>query len=351
MLSDRGIKRFMENGQLSVEPARIRSASIDLELGSELYVSDTSAIRSITDEMVSLTKQGKISEREELGENFMRLPAEQYLSRFAQPVTATDGYWELLPDQLYYVQTNNKVKIRPNVEVRVVSRSSLARLGLEVQNVGAKMWRREGYEGHPLLMLRTQGTTVRLPTGYPVCQMIVNHFGYLGQDELQTAMASGEISISGNPAVWENYALLTLHPKMLRYNGAPMDPTKDTSNCFDEIDVANGFELEPYQFYLGSTQEAISLAAGYVGVLDDYTGPVSMHTNAPFHWPGPGHNMTLEMFAHQPGLVHAGSPICKLYFDRLHPECGFLYQSSNYNDQQGPTPSRSHLQSRFVPID
>lgn len=205
----------------------------------------------------------------------------------------------------------------------------------------------DAFEGKPALFIETYGTHVELPKNYRLCQMVVEPSRYLLAEEIEKAMRSDEIYVSGNPVVSPatESIVLTFHPRLLRYNGRIMNPTKDSGECFEEIDITHGYFLEAGRFYLGSTQEVVGVGRKHVGILHETGGRLldsySTHLNAAYHWPGSRHSITLEIFSTEPRFVKAGYPATLLHIQELHPECGSPY-NSRYNGQDGPTVSRGN---------
>jgi deoxycytidine triphosphate deaminase len=370
MLSDRGIRHYLDKGLLKVDPEyHIGPASIDLHIGSRLYRSNPQAHLRYQKKFDKLAKKlakenflDFIKKLEEPSQSF-----NQYVSQFGIPVSDSDGYWILEPDRIYYAQTKETITTQKYVGLKIATRSSSARIGLNVQDSEEELDKHDEFKGNPFLVIRTCGTTVELPRNYSICQMVVEPLmGYLFKKGIEEAIKNGDITISGNPVISFDSLILTFHHKLLGYNGKTLNPSRDNSGCFDEIDISNGCILKPGQFYLGSTKETIGIGKNLVGILDECFGPLCkdkkilskligpdciplgrpylfstsyVHLNAPYHWPGSKHQMTLEIFPSEPVFVKAGQPACRLLIQQLYPECESPY-SSKYNGQEGPTISR-----------
>lgn len=374
MLSDRSIKDYISRGLLKVTPTpKIGPASIDLHIGNQLYRSNPQAHLSYQEEVEKLDKQGKFLEFLEKQEE-PDLPFDRYVSRFGIPVADIDSNWILEPNHIYYAQTAETITAQKDVYIWIATRSSCARNGLRIQYSEEKLDKNERFKGKPFLVLQTYGTRVELPKKYPVCQMIVGRSRNLMNKEIEEVMKKGDIDVSGSPVIEFDSVILTFHPKLMRHNGKTLNPAKDSSECFDEIDITNGFVLEPGKFYLGSTQEVVSVGTKYVGILDEFFGlyinkdasifnklfgPLYItpnkpylfssryiHLNAPYHWPGSDHQMTLEIFptTQERIKIKAGDPACRLLIQELYPECEFPY-NSRYNGQEGPTINRTATKS------
>ncbi len=283
-----------------------------------------------------------------LEEPDLLLPFDEYVQRFGKRVYDEGGNWFLESNALYYAQTAETISTRKGVRIWIATRSSSARNGLRVQFSDDKLDRGEEFEGKPFLVLHTYGTHIELPRNYRLCQMIVQPSRHLLAEEIKEAIHSGEIQLSGNPIVSHrtDSIVLTFHPKLLRYNGRTIHPKKDNKECFEEIDITHGYVLEPGRFYLGSTKEIIGIGRKHVGVLHE-TGIMPLdsyttHFNAPYHWPGSDHSITLEISTPEPKVIKAGQPACLLHIQELYPECESPYDS-RYNDQYGPVVSRGNL--------
>jgi len=366
MLSDKGIRCYLDEGLLKVNPeCHIGPASIDLHIGSRLYRSNPQAHRLYQEKFDKLAKENFLDFMKKLEEPSQSF--NQYVSQFGIPVSDSDGCWILEPNRLYYTQTDETITTKKSVYVRIATRSSSARIGLRVQYSEDGLDHCEAFKGKPFLVLQTYGTHVELPKKYSICQMVVQPLmGYLSEKGIKEAIKNGDITISGNPVISFDSLILTFHHKLLGYNGKPLNPSRDNSECFDEIDISNGCILKPGQFYLGSTKETIGIGKNLVGILDECFGPLCkdkkilskliglnciplgrpylfstnyVHLNAPYHWPGSKHQMTLEISPSEPIYIKAGHPACRLLIQLLYPECESPY-NSKYNGQEGPTISR-----------
>lgn len=363
MLSDKGIRDYLSKGLLSVEPlGNIGPCSIDLHIGSRLYRSSPQAWMAHDRDVQKLAEKGDIWGMNKKHEEPVYLPFDEFVSRFATPVSKTNGYWVLEPGAMYYTQTAETVTTKGGVHVLAAARSSAARNGIRIEDNDQKISRRDAFNGKIFLTLRTYGTCVELPENHSILQMVVeSSHDYLTGDEIREVIRKGEIAVSEKPIIWGDSLYLTFHPKLLRYNGRTMNPAKDSSACFDEIDITHDYVLEPNRFYLASTREIVGMGTKHAGVIGEMSGgkivqiehlfplvmpgahiignTVHMHMNAPYHWPGSNHSLVLEMFSSEPRIIRAGMPACGMFVERVEPECGAGY-NSKYNGQSGPVVSR-----------
>ena len=119
------------------------------------------------------------------------------------------------------------------------------------------------------------------------------------------------------------------------------------------------FILHPGEFVLGSTYEVISLGDGLASRLEGKSslGRLGLvtHSTAGFIDPGFSGHVTLELsnLANLPIKLYPGMKIGQICVFQLsspaeHPYGSSIY-GSRYQDQRGPTPSRSHLRFSRTP--
>jgi len=133
-----------------------------------------------------------------------------------------------------------------------------------------------------------------------------------------------------------------------------IDPSKEQPDLTTLVKVRKGdpFILHPGEFVLGSTFEKISLSNKVVARLEGKSslGRVGLliHSTAGFVDPGFNGHLTLELsnVASLPIVIHPEMKIGQISFYYLHSPSSAIYGSeilgSKYQDQKGPTPSRSH---------
>jgi dCTP deaminase len=133
-----------------------------------------------------------------------------------------------------------------------------------------------------------------------------------------------------------------------------IDPAQEQSELTREVEPIGDepFILHPGEFVLGSTYEVVSLPDDVAARLEGKSslGRLGLltHSTAGFIDPGFTGHVTLELsnVATLPIKLYPGMKIGQLCFFRLtspseHPY-GSAASGSRYQDQRGPTPSRSH---------
>ncbi len=133
-----------------------------------------------------------------------------------------------------------------------------------------------------------------------------------------------------------------------------IDPAEEQSELTREVEPVGDepFILHPGEFVLGSTYERVSLPDDIAARLEGKSslGRLGLltHSTAGFIDPGFTGHVTLELsnVATLPIKLYPGMKIGQLCFFRLsspseHPY-GSAGSGSRYQDQRGPTPSRSH---------
>jgi dCTP deaminase len=134
-----------------------------------------------------------------------------------------------------------------------------------------------------------------------------------------------------------------------------IDPSQQQDDLTElvEPDGDEPFILHPGEFVLGSTLEVISLSDGLASRLEGKSslGRLGLltHSTAGFIDPGFSGHVTLELsnVANLPIKLFPGMKIGQICVLQLsspsqHPYGSSIY-GSRYQDQRGPTPSRSHL--------
>jgi dCTP deaminase len=144
-----------------------------------------------------------------------------------------------------------------------------------------------------------------------------------------------------------------------RYTHIDPSAQQDDLTELVEPDGDEPFILHPGEFVLGSTLEVISLGSDLAARLEGKSslGRLGLltHSTAGFIDPGFSGHVTLELsnVANLPIKLFPGmkiGQICVLQLSSAseHPYGSSIY-GSRYQDQRGPTPSRSHL--RFTRAD
>ncbi len=136
---------------------------------------------------------------------------------------------------------------------------------------------------------------------------------------------------------------------------AHIDPSQDQPELtrLVEVDPTEAFVLHPGEFVLGSTYERVTLPDDVAARLEGKSslGRLGLltHSTAGFIDPGFSGHVTLELsnMATLPIKLWPGSKIGQLCFFKLTSPTEHPYGSgpygNRYQDQRGPTASRSHL--------
>jgi dCTP deaminase len=140
-----------------------------------------------------------------------------------------------------------------------------------------------------------------------------------------------------------------------------IDPSIQQDDLTTEVEVPDGqpFVLHPGEFVLASTLEVMTLGSQLAGRLEGKSslGRLGLltHSTAGFVDPGFSGHVTLELsnVATLPIMLWPGMKIGQLCIFRLsspadHPYGSAVY-GSRYQDQRGPTPSRSWQNWRTWP--
>jgi dCTP deaminase len=129
-------------------------------------------------------------------------------------------------------------------------------------------------------------------------------------------------------------------------------PMPDLTELVEAPDDDEPFILHPGEFVLGSTLERLTLGVDIVARLEGKSSlgrlGLQVHSTAGFVDPGFSGHITLELsnVANLPITLWPGMKIGQLCMFRLsspaeHPYGSAVY-GSRYQDQRGPTPSRSY---------
>ena len=144
-----------------------------------------------------------------------------------------------------------------------------------------------------------------------------------------------------------------------RYTHIDPSEQQDDLTVLIEPDGDEPFILHPGEFVLGSTLEVISLGDDLASRLEGKSslGRLGLltHSTAGFIDPGFSGHVTLELsnVANLPIKLYPGMKIGQICVLQLsspseHPYGSSLY-GSRYQDQRGPTPSRSYLRFTRAP--
>jgi len=144
ILSDRSIKRLIQEGRFSIEPfkeANIQASSIDLTLGEDVifYRVDFIDVKAgdLPVERRTIPKEGIVIE----------------------------------PKSFLLATTLEYIRLPEDITAFVEGRSSLGRLGLFIENAG---WVDAGFEGQITLELyNANNVPIRLYKGMKICQIVL----------------------------------------------------------------------------------------------------------------------------------------------------------------------------------
>lgn len=303
VLSDTGIKTWMSQGRIAITPfdeALLGPISYDLTL-DRLFVNK----RHPSEEQTF----------------------EEFLEQCCKPIN-----WQLIePGELYYGVSKETIHADNTCMPEVTARSSMARAGLKIAVDYADFLR--NYSRVPFIIKAVSGGVV-IPLNRPIAQLTFKCSLPLDIGKLTEALATGDISVSGNPKVyWENktfpmngfgyfptpYAiLLHLGSSIKRFKGGVLNPLESTEQQFEKIDVSQGYVLKKGEFYLGYTQETVMIGRKHAGRLVRFSHSYGseVHLNAPWIQPGSSGNQVLEMTVLTDSFIKAGQPICGM---EIHP--------------------------------
>jgi dCTP deaminase len=188
----------------------------------------------------------------------------------------------------------------------------------------------------------------------------------LSDRDITAAIAEGRLGIEPyDPALVQPSSIDVRLDRFFRvFNNhlyTHIDPSRQQDDLTSMVEVTDGqpFVLHPGEFVLASTLEVITLGEQLAGRLEGKSslGRLGLltHSTAGFIDPGFSGHVTLELsnVANLPIMLWPGMKIGQLCIFRLsspaeHPYGAAVYQS-RYQDQRGPTASRSYLNWRVWP--
>lgn len=141
-----------------------------------------------------------------------------------------------------------------------------------------------------------------------------------------------------------------------------LDPAEDNSDYFSDVSVPKGsyFVLYPGDFVLGSTYETVELGSNFAARLEGKSSlgrlGLVVHSTAGFIDPGFDGQITLELsnVGTLPLKLTPGMKIGQLCFFKLPEPTTLMYGSrfagSHYQNQAGPTCSRSYLNFKIYDV-
>jgi dCTP deaminase len=188
----------------------------------------------------------------------------------------------------------------------------------------------------------------------------------LSDRDLKAAMAEGRLGLSPyDEAMVQPSSIDVRLDRYFRvfanHRYTHIDPAVAQDDLTDQVEPEGEepFILHPGEFVLGSTLEVISLDATLAARLEGKSslGRLGLltHSTAGFIDPGFSGHVTLELsnVANLPIKLYPGMKIGQICVLPLtspaeHPYGSSIY-GSRYQDQRGPTPSRSHLRFSRTP--
>ncbi|MCA1713180.1 MAG: dCTP deaminase [Actinobacteria bacterium] len=188
----------------------------------------------------------------------------------------------------------------------------------------------------------------------------------LSDRDLKAALASGALSLSPYDETMVQPSSIDV--RLDRYfrvfanhRYTHIDPAVEQDDLTELVEPSGdeAFILHPGEFVLGSTYEVIGLADNLASRLEGKSslGRLGLvtHSTAGFIDPGFSGHVTLELsnLANLPIKLYPGMKIGQICVFQLsspaeHPYGSSIY-GSRYQDQRGPTPSRSHLNFSRTP--
>ena len=190
----------------------------------------------------------------------------------------------------------------------------------------------------------------------------------LSDRDLKAALASGRMALS--PYDEDMVQPSSIDVRLDRFfrvfanhRYTHIDPAEQQDDLTELVEVGDdeAFLLHPGEFVLGSTLEVITLGDDLASRLEGKSslGRLGLltHSTAGFIDPGFSGHVTLELsnVANLPIKLYPGmriGQICLLPLSSpsAHPYGSSVY-GSRYQDQRGPTPSRSYLRFARTPTD
>lgn len=264
-------------------------------------------------------------------------------------VSLVDDKWVLESDGFYVVESVEGVSKGLGLSANLTARSSWARCGLQCFLIDDGLGSLGDYSGGVFFSVRTANTCVVLRPGDAPAQLRFAKDYFV--PELDVTKVPDYKNIVPNAEVRGNGFTLTLDKKIKLYKGGLIDPKDDVSKHFEVVDISDGLEVGPRQFYIASSRERVRIPKEFMGYLHltDHTGqepfnvrPVGvtthfLHGNAPFIDPFPRFEgtVTFENLPVVPTVIRDGMRLTELQLIR------FLipYQpdgaSSRYKGQEG----------------
>lgn len=232
-----------------------------------------------------------------------------------------NGAWLLPSNGAFLAETVEELYKKVGFVGRLTSRSSWARCGVTCLGGPDELDRAdEEYSGSLMFHISTFNTSVVLRPGDAPAQLFIAQTSLApvpcpGSDKIEQPIVSGSQVRSSQPNV--TGFPLTLDARIRLYNGGLLDPSQDVSKHFKDVDIKNGFAVNPSMFYLAASKERVKIPPEYAGHLpsmkyESMDGPFQrFHSNAPYVAPFPCFegSITFECGPLTHGVIHEGMPL------------------------------------------
>ena len=136
---------------------------------------------------------------------------------------------------------------------------------------------------------------------------------------------------------------LHLAPALLKYTGSKGDLKDNSTFATKKIIIpAEGYELQPHEFVVGSTVEEVFIPNGYMAFVETKgniaRAGIQTHNTDGHIDPGFNGTITLEITnnSNRTIVIYPHLPFVQVYFFQLTGECRYPYYGK-YQYQSGPT--------------
>jgi deoxycytidine triphosphate deaminase len=299
------------------------------------------------------------------------LPQEKF-AEYLRPTPMINGnFWLLSPNHHHIAVIREKVKKRKGLEAEIITRSSWARYGVYVAETDDELSRPDKeFEGNPFVKLNGVGTYAKLRPGDNVAKILARTpSAPVGNDELRYLIEKGIIRIEREGKVlgprdvriFDRHIVLTLDPRIRKYNGKLIDPRRPSDDCFEDITLEEkGLYGIAQEFFTSATAEKVWIGQCYAGfakatkygylphsdliiVPDRRISVMHTHTNAPLIHPRSIFHgkITLENYAFTDYHLVPGMDVVLLRIDRL--ESPMLETKDSRYKGQEDSRSKGHI--------
>lgn len=340
MLSDRGIKEAIRKKLLVIDPF---SGEID------------SCTYDLTTERLYRLKSGvsfqDIPEPDEM---------EKFLGNHCEPCNG------MLLNNYSYIGVSQEKVLSFLDYTETTTRSSAARLGIEVNNVypfdRGKYFHEMGLKPRPVYFgLMTYVPIVKVPEGVKLVQLSADLsiftqgqpfyelFGRIQSDPKLTLLSKTDMKrpLRDPLGSVSDAAVLHIGDTVKVHNGNMLVWGENNDRCFSEVDVTIPYILSTRQFCIIPSEEYLTMPNTHAGILwdtrhQDDKRDYIIHPNAPIIKPGSAGNQIFEVWHDFETTIKAGDEISVLTFHKLDQEPENAYRGK-YMGQRGPQTSLSQL--------